>query len=106
MAGRSVKSGVPQGFLLAPVQFNIYISNSDSEIKCSLSKFADDMKLSSAVHSLEGRDAIQRDLDMLEKCACVDLIKFNKANARSCTWVKANPGINAGWRMKGMRAAQ
>jgi len=75
---------VQDGYTLLdiPILFNVFINDMDSGVVCTLSEFENDTKMNGAFDTLEGRDAIQMDLDMLEEWACANLVKFNKAKCK------------------------
>ena len=57
-----VKSGVPQGTVLGPLMFLIYINNIGDGVKLQIRLFADDSLLYGVVNGDEGAKALQEDL--------------------------------------------
>ncbi|KAJ7407518.1 rna-directed dna polymerase from mobile element jockey-like [Pitangus sulphuratus] len=71
-----------KGSILGPVVFNIFINNLDAGKEGIPHKFADDTKLREAVDSLKGKEALQRDLRIIEGWAITNHMKLNKGKCQ------------------------
>ena len=60
---RRVWSGVPQGSVLGPILFLIFINDLDNNISSDVLKFADDTKIYRTVTNQEDVQRLQKDLD-------------------------------------------
>ena len=64
---KSVLSGVPQGSVLGPILFLIYINYLDDSITSNVLKLADDTKLFRKVNTDGDKQHLRNDLDRLVK---------------------------------------
>jgi hypothetical protein len=77
-----VTSGVPQGSVLGPILFLIYINDIDDGIACKLLKFADDTKIYSEVGSSDDILKLQNDLIQMGKWSSDWLMLFNTGKCK------------------------
>ena len=88
-----VLSGVPQGSVLGPILFVLYINDLPDIVKSTAKLFADDTKLYNQVtrDNSEGADQIQHDLETLEKWSDTWLLRFNASKCKCMHMGHENP---------------
>ena len=72
-----VTSGVPQGSVLGPLLFIIYINDLESGISSDISKFADDTKIGRPIMNIHEVRRLQEDLDRLHDWSEKWKMQFN-----------------------------
>ncbi|CAM4621975.1 unnamed protein product [Caretta caretta] len=79
---REVTSGVPQGSVLGPILFNLFITDLGTKSGSVLIKFADDTKLGGIANLEKVRDTLQEDLDDLVNWSNINRMKFNSEKCK------------------------
>ena len=79
---------MPQGFVLGPLLFIIYINDLDNGISSDISKFADDSKIGRISKSESDVKDLQRNLDRLNEWVIMWQMDFNidKCKVMNISW--------------------
>ena len=79
-----VKSGVPQGSILGPLLFVVYVNNMPNYLtsKSKLALFADDSKLYGPITSINSQHELQADLHCLNKWNKDHTMPFNSIKCK------------------------
>ena len=96
-----VRSGVPQGSVLGPLLFVIFLNDIDSSVVNKLSKFADDTKLYGVVSSQVQVDQLRLDLSGLLKWSRDWQMLFNLTKCKVMHFGSNN--VRVGYAMDGVR---
>nr|VZI09106.1 unnamed protein product [Spirometra erinaceieuropaei] len=74
-----VDSGVPQGSVLGPILFLVYVDDAARDLDCEVAMFADDMKIWSVLRGPADKDRLEMNLNRLEEWSNRWLLRFNVA---------------------------
>ena len=74
---KDVLSGVPQGSVLGPLLFLVFVNTIDDDVDSKVLKFADDIKIFKVIEGKQDQDIFQADLDKLVEWAETWQMKFN-----------------------------
>ena len=88
----SIDSGVPQGSVLGPLLFVLYVNEISCLVKSKIKMFADDTKLWRKIKSEEDKIILQADMDKLNKWSEDWLLKFNVDKCKRMTIGKVPDG--------------
>ena len=88
---KPVKSGVPQGSILGPVLFTLYVNDIPAQLKSLISMYADDTKVYTALVSESSLTSLKSDLRTLETWAKTMQMKFHPEKCKVMHLGRTNP---------------
>ena len=96
---KEVISGVPQGSVIGPLLFVIYINDLPDEVQAEVYLFADDTKIFCKILD-DGSSSLQEDLNKLQKWSDMWLLKFHPDKCKVMKIHRGNKENNRKYYMK------
>ena len=87
----SATSGVPQGSVLGPILFLLYVNDIPKLVRCKITLFADDIKVWSEIRSEADCRLLQDDLDALHEWSTRNALPFNFLKCKMLQLGKGHP---------------
>jgi len=94
-----VTSGVPQGTVLGPLLFLVYINDLPTRVSSTVRMFADDCLLYREVHSVQDTKRLQDDLDSLQAWEHDWLMEFNPSKCEAITFTKKTKPVRTKYKL-------
>lgn len=102
----SPPSGVPQGSVLGPLLFNIFINDLGSKLKCDYLFYADDLKIYTCVDSLIDVVKLQTDINTLYNWCEINNLKLNIKKCKYLPFSNKHNPITASYHINNIQLEQ
>jgi hypothetical protein len=89
----ATNSGVPQGSVLGPLIFTLFINDLPSVLDCEVLLYADDAKIFQTINSLSDADNLQRNLDRLNIWCTSNKLNLNPRKCKVMTYCRKKSEI-------------
>ena len=96
-----VTSGVPQGSVLGPILFLLYINSMSNGVTSKMFYFADDAKIYRAITNLAEQEELQKDLYKLKKWSNGGDLEFNLTKCHQLTLSLSTTSSNRTYSLDG-----
>ena len=92
----SVSSGVPQGSILGPLLFNLFINDLPKYVKySSILLYADDLKIYRVINDNDDNELLQSDIDSISEWSLVNIMKLNTNKCSVMHFSRCSPKLHS-----------